>query len=120
MKELLPAILCIVIMIYIIYTELRNKRVERDYFVDTSISIIIMIVGVYSMYEYQFNFSLRVVQAYVVLLLLGIAYLVIVFVRGKKQNVQGEEQTAEGVVEESTTQEAQPQAETEEHQNDQF
>ena len=112
MKELLPAILCIVIMIYIIYTELRNKRVERDYFVDTSISIIIMIVGVYSMYEYQFNFSLRVVQAYVVLLLLGIAYLVIVFVRGKKQNVQVEEQPAE------SAEEAQPQAEMEEHQDD--
>lgn len=112
MKELLPAILCIVIMIYIIYTELRNKRVERDYFVDTSISIIIMIVGVYSMYEYQFNFSLRVVQAYVVLLLLGIAYLVIVFVRGKKQNEQIEEQLAE------SAEEAQPQAEMEEHQDD--
>ena len=84
MKELLPALLCIIIMIYIIYSEFRNKRVERDLFVDTSISIIIMIVGLYSMYEYQFNFALRVVQAYVLLLALGIAYLVIVFVRNKQ------------------------------------
>ena len=84
MKELLPALLCIIIMIYIIYTELKNRRPERDLFVDTSISIIIMIVGLYSMYEYHFDFSLRVVQAYIVLLALGIAYLVIVFVRNQK------------------------------------
>ena len=46
--ETLPAILCILIMAYIIYLEFKNPKSERDMFVDLSISIIILIVSIYS------------------------------------------------------------------------
>ena len=83
MKELLPAILCIIILGYIIYLEFKDHKPKRDLFVDMSIAIIIMIVGLYSMYEYHFDFHIQVVWWYVVLLVMGAFYVFLVFYHEK-------------------------------------
>lgn len=75
---ILPALLCILIMAYIIYLEFKNPKFERDLFVDLSISIIILIVSIYSMYELKFDFTKKETIAYVVLSLIGIFYICLV------------------------------------------
>lgn len=71
----LPAILCILIMAYIIYLEIRNPKSERDLFVDLSISIIILIVSIYSLYELHFDFTQKASIAYIVLILTAFFYI---------------------------------------------
>lgn len=82
--ETLPAVLCIFIVAYIIYLEIKNPNKNRDLFVDLSISIIIMLVGIYSMYEYKFDFSKLVVKLYIVLLIMSIGYILLVVNNDKK------------------------------------
>lgn len=91
MKELLPALLCIFIMLYVIYMEIKNPKYNRDMFVDLSISIIIMIVGIYSMYEYKFDIKVNAVKAYIGLLALGVIYLCLVFYHEKHPKKQDED-----------------------------
>ena len=57
---------------------------ERDIFVDISITGIVMLVGIYSMYEYKFDFKRLVVILYVLLLLMSIAYILLVLHNDKK------------------------------------
>lgn len=90
MKELLPALLCIFIMLYVIYLEFKNPKYNRDMFVDLSISIIIMIVGIYSMYEYKFDIKVNAVKAYIGLLALGVFYVCLVFYHEKHPKKQEE------------------------------
>jgi CDP-diglyceride synthetase len=73
--ETLPAILCILIMAYIIYLEFKNPKSERDMFVDLSISIIILIVSIYSLYELHFDFTRQASIAYIVLILTAAFYI---------------------------------------------
>lgn len=82
--ETLPAVLCIFIVAYIIYLEIKNPKKERDIFVDISITGIVMLVGIYSMYEYKFDFKRLVVILYVLLLLMSIAYILLVLHNDKK------------------------------------
>ena len=97
MKEILPPILCIIIMAYIIYLEFKSTKPNRDLFVDSSISIIIMIVGVYSMYEFHFDFHKVPVLLYLGLLALGAFYMGLVFYRMKhlKKNAESKNQVKE-------------------------
>lgn len=101
--ELLPALLCIFIMCYIIYLEFKNPKYGRDIFVDISITVIILIVALYSMYEYKYDFSLRIVQLYIGLIIIGIFYIGLVFYHEKhpkqndKDNEQKEEASSESI-----------------------
>ena len=79
MIELLPALLCITIMCYIIYLEITNPKYGRDIFVDLSITIIVLIVAIYSIYEYQFDFSKTICQLYLGLISIGCFYIGLVF-----------------------------------------
>ena len=71
---------------YIIYLEFKNPKKDRDLFVDISISIIIMLVGFYSMYEYKFNVSLLVVDLYLGLIALSFGYIGLVLYNYKRLN----------------------------------
>lgn len=75
----LPALLCILIMAYIIYLELKNPKSERDLFVDLSVSIIILIVAVYSLYELLFDITQIATIAYIVLIFIAVFYIGLVF-----------------------------------------
>lgn len=99
--ELLPALLCIFIMGYIIYLEFKNPKYGRDIFVDISITVIILIVALYSMYEYKYDFSLRVVQLYLALIVVGIFYIGLVFYHEKhpKKKVDENEQVEDASLE---------------------
>ena len=83
MIELLPALLCITIMFYIIYLEIKNPKYGRDIFVDLSITIIVLIVAIYSIYEYQFDFTKTICQLYLGLISLGCFYIGLVFYHEK-------------------------------------
>ena len=94
MIELLPALLCIFIMAYVIYLEFKEPKYNRDMFVDMSISIIIIIVGLYSMYEFKFDPKVSAFWAYIALLVMGFFYIGLVIYHEKhpkKQNVEQEE-----------------------------
>jgi Ca2+/Na+ antiporter len=82
--QTMPAVLCIFIVAYIIYLEIKSPKKDRNLFVDISISVIIMLVGIYSMYEYKFDFKRLVVILYVLLLLMSIAYILLVLHNDKK------------------------------------
>lgn len=89
--ETMPAVLCIFIVAYIIYLEIKNPKKDRDLFVDISISIIIMLVGFYSMYEYKFDIKLLIVDLYLGLLALSIGYIGLVVYNYKRLNNKQEE-----------------------------
>lgn len=95
MIELLPALLCIVIMLYIIYLEFTNPKYGRDIFVDLSITIIVLIVALYSIYEYQFNLKLTVCQLYLGLIGIGGFYIGLVFYHEKHPKLPEGEKTKE-------------------------
>ena len=84
--QTMPAVLCIFIVAYIIYLEFKNPKKDRDLFVDISISITIMLVGFYSMYEYKFNVSLLVVDLYLGLIALSFGYIGLVLYNYKRLN----------------------------------
>ncbi|MBR2891548.1 MAG: hypothetical protein IKC22_04110 [Bacilli bacterium] len=104
--ELLPALLCIVIMMYIIYLEFKNPKYGRDIFIDLSITIIVLIVSVFSIYEYKFDFSKTICQLYIGLILIGIFYIGLVYYHEKhpktKVEDKPEELTQEEVLEDQT------------------
>ena len=94
--QTMPAVLCIFIVAYIIYLEIKNPKKDRDLFVDISISIIIMLVGFYSMYEYKFDIKLLIVDLYLGLLALSIGYIGLVVynykrLKNKQEEIVGEE-----------------------------
>lgn len=93
--ELLPALLCIFIMAYIIYLEFKNPKYGRDIFVDLSITIIILIVAIYSIYEYQFDFLNHVCQLYLGLIGIGIFYISLVFYHEKHPKKKEEDSEEE-------------------------
>ena len=84
--QTMPAVLCIFIVAYIIYLEIKNPKKDRDLFVDISISVIIMLVGIYSMYEYKFDIKLLVVDLYLGLLALSFGYIGLVIYNYKRLN----------------------------------
>ncbi len=88
--ETMPALLCIFIVLYIIYLEIKSPKKDRDLFVDISISVIIMLVGFYSMYEYKFDVKLLVVDLYLGLLALSIGYIGLVVFNYKRLNKNNE------------------------------
>lgn len=88
--ETMPALLCIFIVLYIIYLEIKSPKKDRDLFVDISISVIIMLVGFYSMYEYKFDVKLLVVDLYLGLLALSIGYIGLVIFNYKRLNKKNE------------------------------
>ena len=94
--ETMPAVLCIFIVAYIIYLEITNPKKDRDLFVDISISVIIMLVGIYSMYEYKFDFSKHVVGLYLALLVLSVGYIGLVIYNDKKLKRENTNQENEG------------------------
>ena len=89
--QTMPAVLCIFIVAYIIYLEITNPKKDRDLFVDISISVIIMLVGIYSMYEYKFDIKLLVVDLYLGLLALSFGYIGLVIYNYKRLNKTNEE-----------------------------
>ncbi len=82
MKEL-PALLCLFIMAYVIYLEFKNPKKGRDIFVDISISIIILIVALYSIYEFKFDLSLLASKLYLCLIAMSFFYVGLVFYHEK-------------------------------------
>lgn len=88
--DTMPALLCIFIVLYIIYLEIKSPKKDRDLFVDISISVIIMLVGFYSMYEYKFDVKLLVVDLYLGLLALSIGYIGLVVFNYKRLNKNNE------------------------------
>lgn len=98
--QTMPAVLCIFIVAYIIYLEIKSPKKDRDLFVDISISVIIMLVGIYSMYEYKFNVKLLVVDLYLVLIALSFGYIGLVVYNYKRLNKQEQENVGEENVDE--------------------
>lgn len=98
--QTMPAVLCIFIVAYIIYLEIKNPKKDRDLFVDISISVIIMLVGIYSMYEYKFNVKLLVVDLYLGLIALSFGYIGLVVYNYKRLNKQEQENVGEENVDE--------------------
>lgn len=98
--QTMPAVLCIFIVAYIIYLEIKNPKKDRDLFVDISISVIIMLVGIYSMYEYKFNLKLLVVDLYLGLIALSFGYIGLVVYNYKRLNKQEQENVGEENVDE--------------------
>lgn len=97
----LPALLCILIMAYIIYLELKNPKSERDLFVDLSVSIIILIVAVYSLYELLFDITQIATIAYIVLIFIAVFYIGLVLYNVK--HPKNKEITVENKNEETNT-----------------
>ena len=100
--ELMPALLCIFIMGYIIFQEFKYPKYGRDIFVDISITVIILIVALYSMYEYKFDFSKNVVLLYLLLIGIGLFYIGLVFYHEKHPKKTEEEKGDEKQVNEET------------------
>ena len=98
--QTMPAVLCIFIVAYIIYLEIKSPKKDRDLFVDSSISVIIMLVGIYSMYEYKFNVKLLVVDLYLGLIALSFGYIGLVVYNYKRLNKQEQENVGEENVDE--------------------
>lgn len=98
--QTMPAVLCIFIVAYIIYLEIKSPKKDRDLFVDISISVIIMLVGIYSMYEYKFNVKLLVVDLYLGLIALSFGYIGLVVYNYKRLNKQEQENVGEENVDE--------------------
>lgn len=98
--QTMPAVLCIFIVAYIIYLEIKSPKKDRDLFVDISISVIIMLVGIYSMYEYKFNVKLLVVDLYLGLIALSFGYIGLVVYNYKRLNKQEQENAGEENVDE--------------------
>ena len=93
--QTMPAVLCIFIVAYIIYLEIKSPKKDRDLFVDISISVIIMLVGIYSMYEYKFDVKLLVVDLYLGLIALSFGYIGLVVYNYKKLNNNEQENVGE-------------------------
>ena len=98
--QTMPAVLCIFIVAYIIYLEIKSPKKDRDLFVDISISVIIMVVGIYRMYEYKFNVKLLVVDLYLGLIALSFGYIGLVVYNYKRLNKQEQENVGEENVDE--------------------
>ncbi len=81
--NLITGILCFLAISYIIYLEFRNPLKKRDIFIDITISIILIIICIFQFYELDFQFFKAgkinlVIWIYVLLILMGIFYIIIV------------------------------------------